>query len=213
MILVLACSASVNAQIPSADDDDVRSWNELHLEIPLNDKLLLLLQGTARFDRNISRFGEGRLAGGIAWNLNKALTVSPLYQYIEVRNSAGRFTTEHRYNLKGTYKFPFKKIGLSHGSHYEYRVRSSGNQWRYRPSITIEKALPEKFLGKTKVYVTEEPFYVSTTRKFSRNRLSFGISKTFNERFTLDLYYLRQDDSRSQPGLLHVLGTKWKIRL
>ncbi len=79
--------------------------------------------------------------------------------------------------------------------------------------MTFEKALPRSFLRKAKVFVTEEPFYVSTTKKFSRNRFSIGISKTFNPHLTLDVYYLRQQDGYSHPGDLNVLGTAWKVHL
>jgi hypothetical protein len=202
---------SVVAQ--SADDNDNQSWNDLQVTIPVNNRVDVLLLGTARLGDDLQHFVEGRVGAGIAVKLNKAISISPTYQHIETRAANGSFKTEHRYSLRGSYKFPCKKFGLTHKSTYEYRVRAAGNSWRYRPALTFEKALPESFLKKAKLFITEEPFYVSTTKKFSRNRFSVGVSKTLNSHLTLDVYYLRQQDGHSHPGDLNVLGTTWKVHL
>ena len=213
MFIAATLSGSIAAQTTQIDDEDVQSWNDIQFTIPLNKKVDLSLQTTVRFGKNLSRFNEGRVGGGFVFKLSKAVSFSPTYTYIEARNTAGLFRPEHRYSFRGTFKFPTKGFGLSHRSIYEYRVRPSGNSWRYRPSLTFEKDLPEKFIGKAKFFVTEEPFYISTTRKFSRNRFSLGISKPINKHLTLDVYYLRQNDGYSHPGDLNVLGTTWKIHL
>lgn len=197
----------------TADDEDLQSWNDVQLTIPVNKKIDVVLQTTFRFGQNISLLAEARVGAGPVFKINKSISFSPSYTYIETRNSAGIFHNEHRYSLRGTFKFPIKSFGISHRSIYEYRVRSSGNTWRYRPSLTFEKALPEKFLSKAKIFITEEPFYVSTTRKFSKNRISLGVSKVINKILTLDVYYLRQNDGYSHPGDLNVLGTSWKFHL
>lgn len=212
-LLLAALFASAAAQSGQPDDEDFQSWNDLQITAALNKKVDLLLQATFRIGQNITRLSEVRGGGGLAFKLGKAFSFSPTYLHIETKNAAGVFHTEHRYSLRGTYKFPFKKFSLSHRSIYEYRVRSSGNTWRYRPSLTFEKPLPESFIPKARFFVTEEAFYVSTTGKFSRNRFSLGVSKTINHHLTLDLYYLRQNDGHSHPGDLNVLGTTWKIHL
>lgn len=207
-LLMAACAVVSMGQ--ASDDEDLQSWNDLQIAITLGKKVDLLLLGTARFSNNITKFSEGRIGSGINWKATKALSVSPTYQYIETRNLAGQFHTEHRISFRGTYKFPIKRFGLSHRSIYEYRIRASGNTWRYRPSLTFEKALPETFIKGSKIFITEEPFYVSTTRKFSRNRFSIGINKTLTKHLGLDIYYLRQNDGFSHPGDLNVIGTTWK---
>ena len=211
LVLGVAFASSATAQ--SHDDEDLQSWNDIQLAIPVNRKIDVVFQTTFRFGQNISRLAEARVGGGAVFKISKSVSFSPSYTYIEARNTAGVFHHEHRYSLRGTYKFPTKKFGLSHRSIYEYRVRSSGNTWRYRPSLTFEKDLPEKFLSKAKFFITEEPFYISTTGRFSRNRISLGISKVINKHLTLDVYYLRQNDGFSHPGDLNVLGTSWKFHL
>ena len=209
----VALSASVSAQTTPPDDEDVQSWNDLQVTVPITKKIDFVIMGTVRFGKDVSRITEARAGAGVVWKVNKAFSVSPSYLYIEARNTAGIFRTEHRYSLRGAYKFPIKRFGLSHRSMYEYRVRGTGNSWRYRPSLTFEKVIPENIIPKAKLFITEEVFYVSTHKKFTRNRLSVGISKTLNQHLTLDLFYMRQNDGNSQPGDLNVIGTTWKIHL
>jgi hypothetical protein len=212
LTIITGLFVSAVAQTPQ-DHDDNQSWNDLQISIPIAEKVDLLVLGTVRFGGNFTNFIEGRAGGGVSVKLSKRFSISPTYQHIETRAANGTFRTEHRYSMRGSYKFPFKRFGLSHKSTYEYRVRSSGNSWRYRPAVTFEKALPKSFLPKAKFFITEDPFYISTTRRFSRNRLSLGVSKTLSKHFTLNVYYLRQDDNTSVPGNLNVLGTTWKVNL
>lgn len=212
LIILLWVSISVSGQTPSlVAQDDIQSWNDVQLTVPMSKKLDFWTTVTMRFGKNISRLNDGRYAIGVIFKPTKNLTFQPFYWGINARNSRSQFRIEHRLNLRIGYKFPIKKFGLSHRSWVEYRMRGVGNSWRYRPSLTFEKDI--KFIPKTKFYVTEEPFYDSSLKKFSRNRFTVGITKTLTKLFSLDLYYMRQNDGFSRPGDLHVVGTSWKIKL
>ncbi|MEO6051024.1 MAG: DUF2490 domain-containing protein [Pyrinomonadaceae bacterium] len=215
MFLIIGFAAfAISAQITAiADDDDIQNWNDVNLTVVVNKKIDLYFPLTLRFDKNISRVNQERAGAGIVFKPTKSIAVTPFYSYIRSRNSAGRFRIENRFHLRFVYRFQFKKFGLSHRSQYEYRFRPTGNLWRYRPSITLEKELPKDIASGLKVFITEEPFYESASRRFSRNRLSFGINKALTKKLSLDIYYLRQDDNFSHPGLVHVIGTAWKIKL
>lgn len=197
----------------NGDDEDTQSWNDLQITISLNNKVDALLLATVRFDQNLSRLSEGRAGFGFAFKPHKAFSISPTYQYIESKNQAGVFRTEHRYSLRGTYKYPIKGFGLAHRSTYEYRQRNSGNSWRYRAALTFEKNLPDSFIPRSKIFVTDEVFYVSTTGRFSRNRFTIGLSKIVDSHFTFEAYYLRQNDGFSHPGDLNIIGTNLKVSL
>lgn len=210
LVLVFVLTASVFAQ---QDDDDVQSWNDVQITIPISKKVDLTLVTTARIGQNLSRLNEARIAPGFVFKPTKAFSIAPSYTAIVSRNSAGQFRDEHRFSVRGTYKFPTKPIGVSHRSTYEYRVRTSGNSWRYRAAIVLERDLPKKFLADSKIFAIEEVFYVSTTKRFSRNRFSIGISKKLDKRLTLDVYYLRQNDGRTFQGDVNVIGATWRINL
>ncbi len=213
-LIAMTAQAAV-AQTPTptpVDDDDIQSWNDLSVTVPLNKKVDLYIPVTFRFDKNVTTLHEGRVGGGFIFKPNKSVSIAPAYLFIQTRNSAGVFKREDRLSLGVTYRFPTRSFGLAHRSLIEYRHRASGNTWRYRPSVTVDKHLPDRWVKGLKVYVTEEPFYDSASGRFSRNRLSLGVNKTLTKKLSVDLYYLRQDDNFSHPAVSHVLGTGWKIK-
>lgn len=195
------------------DEEDFQSWNDVQLTVPLDKQFDFYTSVTMRFGKNASRLQDGRYAIGFNWKPTKSLTFTPFYWYIRARNSTGRFRTEHRLNLRATYRFPFKKFGLSHRSTFEYRLRQPLNSWRYRPSLTFEKEVPKKIISAAKFYLTEEIFYDSLLKEFSRNRFTIGMTKTLTKKLSVDLYYMRQNDGFSRPGDLNVVGTSWKVKL
>lgn len=212
-VLLFFCALSVSAQAAAADEEDFQSWNDLQLTVALSKQFDFFTQVTGRFGKNVTRLNDGRFAVGYVWKPHKSLSFSPFYWHIRARNAAGRFRTEHRLNLRAVYRFPFKKFGLQHRSWFEYRLRRPLNSWRYRPSLTFEKDVPKKFIPAAKFFVTEEIFYDSLLKKFSRNRFTVGITKTLTKKLSLDVYYMRQNDGFSRPGDLNVIGTSWKVRL
>jgi len=195
-----------------ADEDDNQSWNDVQLTVPMTKEFDFYLAGTFRFGKDVTRLNDRRIAVGFVYKLNKSVSFQPFYWNIEARNANGRFRTEHRLNLRVVYRFPFKKFGLSHRSWFEYRLRRPLNSFRYRPSLTFEKDIP-KIIPKSKLFITEEIFYDSLLKKFSRNRLSVGITRTLTKNLSLDVFYLRQNDGFSRPGDLNVIGTSFKIKL
>lgn len=195
------------------DDEDIQSWNDLQLTVPMSKKFDFYTAVTMHFGKNVTRLNDGRFAIGFIYKLNKSWTIQPFYWFINARNSRGQFRHEDRLNLRVGYRFPFKKFGLSHRSTFKYRLRSPENFFRYRPSLTFDRDIPKKIIPKAKFYVTEEVFYDSLLNKFSRNRFTVGITKTLTPKLSLELYYMRQNDGFSRPGDLNVIGTSFKIKL
>jgi hypothetical protein len=213
-ITILVCFGAffVNAQT-EIDDEDVQSWNDLQLTTQISKKFDFYTGLTMRFGKNVKRFTEGRYAVGIIYKLSKDWNIHPFYLYINARNTRGIFRHEDRLNLRVGYHFPFKKFGLTHRSLFEYRLRQPQNSFRYRPSLTLDKDIPKNLISHSKIYLTEEIFYDSILKKFSRNRVTVGITKTLSKKLSLDLYYMRQNDGFAHPGDLSVVGTNFKIKL
>lgn len=193
------------------DDDDFQSWNDLQLTVAMAKKVDLFTQLTGRFGNNISQFSDGRFAFGFVLKPTKSLSITPFYWYIRARNASGALRTENELNLRGVYRFPTKGFGLSHRSQYEYRMRSPQNSWRYRAMLTVDKDIPKKILPKAKLFVADEVFYDSLIKKFNRNRIMLGITKTLSKKLSVDVYYMHQNDGYAHPGDLNVIWTSWKV--
>ena len=209
LTFIALCLISADAQ--TFDEDDNQSWNDVQVTVPINEQFDFTLTGTFRFGNNIRWLNDRRVAVGVVYKPNKSWSFQPFYWNIVARNASGRFLMEHRLNLRATYRFPFKKLGISHRSWVERRLRKPRNSWRYRPSLTFEKDIG-KIIPDARVFVTEEIFYDSLLKRFSRNRFSVGVNKTLTKNLSLDVFYLRQNDGFSRPGDLNVIGTNWKIK-
>jgi hypothetical protein len=214
LVLTLICSGVLfaNAQLIT-DDEDIQSWNDVQLTVPISKQFDFYTALTLRFGKNITRLNDGRYAVGIVYKPNKSWSFQPFYWFIDARNSRSQFKAEHRLNLRVGYRFPVKSFGLSHRSSFEYRRREPRNSFRYRPSLTFDKDIPNNIIPKAKFYVTDEVFYDSILNKFSRNRFTVGITRTLTKKLSLDIYYMRQNDGYTHPGDLSVIGTSWKIKL
>ena len=212
LLLVCSCCGFAAAQALEGREDN-QSWNDVQLTVPMSKYVDFYTAITARFGKNVTRVNDSRFGIGFIFKPNKYWTIQPYYLNIEMRNSRGRFREENRLNLRVGFRFPFKSFGLTHRSLFEYRMRRPQNSWRYRPSLTFDKDLPKNFIPKAKFFVTEEVFYESLLKEFSRNRFTVGITKTLTKKLTLDVYYMRQNDGFSRPGDLNVIGTTWRVRL
>lgn len=213
LVLALTGFGFLFADAQTSGDEDIQSWNDVQLTVPMTKHFDFFLQTTARFGNNITKVSDSRLAVGYVWKPYKSFSVTPFYWNISARNASGRFRDEHQLNLRGVYRFPLKTIGLSHRSQYEYRIRRPQNSWRYRAMLTVEKDILQKFISKAKFFVSEEVFYDSLIEKFNRNRVSVGITKTLTKHLSVDIYYMRQNDGYAHPGDLNVVWTAWKIKL
>lgn len=210
VIILSAVFANAQALVDKADN---QSWNDFQLTVPMTKQIDFYTSLTERFGKNLTRVNDERFAVGFVYKPDKAWSFMPFYWNIRMRNSRSQFRTEHRLSFRIGYRFPFKAFGLSHRSTFEYRLRRPLNSWRYRPSLTFEKDIAKNIIPKAKFYITEEVFYDSLLKKFSRNRFTLGITKTLTKQLSLDVYYMRQNDGFSRPGNLNVIGTSWKVRL
>jgi hypothetical protein len=212
MAILLYISGLVSAQtrVPKAD---TQSWNDVQLTIPLSKKVDFLIQGTLRIGGNLSKAVDERWGFGFNYKLNKYVTLSELYFHREARPPNGRHEVEERLTLGATLSKPLGKFTLSDRNFFERRWRQPQvDAWRYRNRINLEHPF---MIKKTKFtwFVSDEVFYDWALHDWIRNRFAVGARHTFNKHFTGDLYYMRQNDGRSRPGDVNVIGTVMRFRL
>jgi len=195
------------------DDEDIQSWNDIQLTVPMNKAFDFYTAITMRFGKNVTRLNDGRYAIGFAWKPTKTLSIMPFYWNIQARNQRSQFKQEHRLAVRITYRFPFKSFGLTNRSQFEKRMRPPANSWRYRSMFTFEKNLPKTLIPAAKFFIADEFFYDSATGKWSRNRFSAGISKTLSKKLSVDVSYMRQNDGYSHPGDLNTIWAAWRVKL
>jgi hypothetical protein len=203
-------SAQTPTRVPKAD---TQSWNDIQLAIPINKKVDFTIQGTVRIGGNLTTPVDERWGFGGAFKLHKYLTFTPFYLHREARPPNGRPEREERLTLGATLRFPVGKFTLTERNWFEHRWRAPQvNAWRYRNAVLIEH--PFK-IGKTKFTfaIGDEVFYDWSLHGWVRNRFAAGASHVFNKHLTLYVYGMRQNDGRSRPGDINIIGTQWRFRL
>ncbi|MBK9152698.1 MAG: DUF2490 domain-containing protein [Chloracidobacterium sp.] len=205
------CIGPILGQV--TNEPEVQSWNDLQVSVPITKSLDLITMATVQFGQRLTNVDNVRYSVGVRKDFSDNISVLPFVTFISDRNVLGRFRYEYRYSLMAQVKNEFRGFGIAHRSRFEYRFRPGRNTWRYRPSIIIEKNLPEKLVKGMKVYVIEEPFYDSASGRFSRNRISAGFNKALSRKLSFDVYYLYQGDNFSRSSSTKVIGTAMKVTL
>jgi Protein of unknown function (DUF2490) len=209
-VMFFVAASNTSAQTPQTDN---QQWTDVQLTVPVTSKVDFNILGTLRLGRDISHPVDERIGAGFTFRVGKYVTVAPHYLHIGMQPVAGRRVWENRLTLPITLRFGVDKFRLSDRNQIERRLRNSGTKsTRYRNRFQVEHPIGPDKLGLFLV-VADEVFYDSTFDRWVRNRFTAGASKVFNKHFTQDFYYLRQNDSFSSPGDLHVIGMALRFRL
>ena len=204
-------SAAAQAR-PLPPEEDTQLWQDLQVAVALSKEVDLDTYATLRVGRDITHLVDRRVGVGFAFKVGKYLTLRPWYLNIVTRPAEGRKTNENRLSLAATLRFPLGKYVLADRNLFERRLRFPLNSTRYRNHLQIEHPvkLGDLQLG---LFASDEVFYDWSVDDWVRNRFAAGVSRKFNNHFTGELYYMRQNDGRSRPGDLHVIGVTYRVRL
>jgi len=210
---ILVYVSHAGAQTSRVPETDNQSWNDVQITIPLDKRTEFVFQGTLRLVNNMTDPGDQRL--GIRFNrtIEKHVTLQLLLFHRDAKPPNGRPEHEDRLTFGADLRFPIQKFTFTSRNWFERRWRDPQvDAWRYRNRLQLEH--PFK-IGKTKFswQLSDEPFYDWSLHVWPRNRMSAGISHTFNKHLTLDLSYTRQNDSHTRPGDLNIIWSVWRVKL
>ena len=211
MMLFVSASAA-NAQTKPAVTEDTQIWSDVQIFFALNRKTDVFATGTFRLGRNLTHPIDERIGGGFVFKPNKFFAVSPAYLHLAQQPLKNIKRYENRLNLAVTLFYPFEKYLLSDRNQVERRFLSRRpDTWRYRNRLQIERTFN---LGKLNFngYLSDEVFYDSGSKGWTRNRFLAGFTHKFSPRYALDVYSGRQNDGRTKPGNWNIIGATLKIR-
>jgi Protein of unknown function (DUF2490) len=219
VLLVLSyCVPHTQAQTPLPPREDRQFWSEAQIIKPLTDDKDLIIIGVLRFGREFQRPVDERIGGGVAFKLNRYLTLMPTYLYVDQQPFEGRRTSEHRLVFNLTGKIGLGKLTFTDRNLLERRVRHGTPDFTvYRNRLQIDH--PARFgTFEFKPFLAGE-IWCSTQsgtqgrQGWFRTRISPGIIKQFSKRFSAEFFYLYQRDSINRPGNIHAIGTVLRIYL
>lgn len=215
-LLIVCCQIFFALPVfAQSDDDDEERDNqfrtEVEVSVPLYKGLNLFFGGDLRLGKfEETRFVRGDVGFFYEQKINKFIDIEPGYRHRTLVEFNGKRESENILFVNGKIKFDIKKFEISQNNLVEFRFRDSGLQQRYRPRLKV--AHPVK-VGKSEieVWASDEVYYEWADDAWTRNRFRVGFTKKMGERASYDLYYLRQNDSFSKPGDLHVFGISFEI--
>src|ERR1700738_2764940 len=210
-LIIMAGSAAAQAAKPPRKD--LQFWNDTQLAVPLSKKVDFVIQGTVRIGDNLTKPVDGRWGVGWVFRPNKYLSFNPFYFHREAKPPHGNNEVEERLTLGATVRFPVGKFTLIERNWFERRWREPQvDAWRYRIRGQIEHSFK---LSKTKFtgFVSDEVFYDWSLHDWVRNRFAVGANHVFNKHVNLDLYLMRQNDGRTRPGDITILGSNLRFRM
>lgn len=211
LFIIFLLSFTVLAQ--NAPTEDTQIWTDIQLTYPINKKTDAFLTGTFRLGRNLTNAIDERAGFGFNFKPNKFITFTPAYLYIARQPLRNSKTFESRLNLAVTFSYPIGKYTISDRNQFERRfLNSRPNTWRYRNRLQIERNFAARKF-KYSLYASNEIFYDSGAKDWTRNRFLVGFSHKISPKFTIDLYGGRQNDGRIRPGNWNIIAVTLRVRL
>lgn len=218
--LTLAFSSGARAQ---QDPETVKQfWPEVDIYVPLNEKFRLYFLFATTKAEETKENTEGQVGAHIDYHLNGKVSLRTGYRYGFSLGGSDPFK-EHRIVFEQTLRQPLPlDVLLSDRNRQELRWVNGEFSARYRNRVTLEREF--KVLNRPLTpYGSAEAFYDSRFKTWNRNRFAVGAQIAFKrgvplislihpkKQFVLDVYVMRQNDSRSQPRHVNAAGLALNI--
>jgi hypothetical protein len=218
--LVFALNIDIRAQQKTGSSNEL--WPEIDVYVPLNEKVRLFYLFTITKSEETRNNLEGQFGAHVDYTVNKRFVLRVGYRYGFSLTEEDPFK-EHRPLVEETLRQPLPlKILLSDRNREEFRFVNGDFSFRYRNRLMLEREflLPKRSLTP---YGSIEVYHDSRFKVWNRNRLTVGLQVQLRKAFPLlslvlprkqvilDIYYTKQNDSRSQPNHIHAVGSALAI--
>ena len=198
-------------------------WPEIDVYITVKQRVRLYLTGTVSKSvedgelRNAQGY-EGQIGVHVDYIPNKHVILRTGYRYGTSVGSNSEPFKEHRLLTEQTLRqlLPGDLL-LSDRNREDFRFVNGDFSFRYRNRVTLEREV-HLFKGRTITpYVSGEIFYDTRYNTWNRNRFAVGVQQSLlrgplrkmllpKRQVTVDLYYMRQNDSRSDTQHVNAIG-------
>jgi len=221
IFLVIVFRVTVLAQESETRDE---LWPELDIYVPLNEKFRLFFLATVTKARETRDSFEGQVGVHVDYFWSDHLTFRAGYRFNHSLGDNDAPFREHRLITEQSFRRKTKwSLQLIDRNRQDWRWVNGDFSFRYRNRITAEKEF--RLWGRPVTpYGSAEVFYDSRFSTFNRYRFATGVQYTFkkltsHERLlvllrkerVLEVYYLRQEDTRSEPKHLNAIGITFAI--
>lgn len=214
VLVIVLCPGVRGQQEPETRKE---LWSELDVYVPLDGKFRLFFLVTGNRAEETRKSFETTLGAHLDYNVNERLVLRAGYRYIFAPGEEDPFK-EHRIVAEQTFRqhLPLTML-LTDRNRQDFRVVNGNFSFRYRNRLRLEREF--RVFGRSLTpYGSVEVYYDTRFDVWNRNRLTAGAEFQLKRGFPLlrelsprkqvilDLYYTKQNDSRSQPNHIHAVG-------
>jgi hypothetical protein len=215
--ILLFASADGFAQLPS----DGQIWTSVDFVIGIKkekdkkgkefDRIALNLTGIDRFGDSFSRPVDQRLGMFLDFRVNKFLTITPGYLYQKASPLKTGQNYESRLSIAANLNRRWKDWNFKTRQQIEHKFRNGrqDNQ-NYRPLFQINYFVKRKKKDLLSPFVSNEGYYDTLAKTWSRNEFRAGASRALNKRLSADFFYIRVD---TRPVNVNGFGIGLKVKL
>jgi hypothetical protein len=220
LFLIAFSSQAIRAQEPTTHKE---FWPEIDVFIHLKPKVRLFFLGTVSKSvedgelRNAQAY-EAQIGAHLDYIPNEHVILRTGYRYGSAVGSNSDPFREHRFLTEQTLRKMLPgDLLLSDRNREDFRFVNGDFSFRYRNRVTVEREF--LLIGKRTItpYVSGEIFYDTRYDVWNRNRYAVGVQTSLRRgalmkmllpkrQIILDLYYMRQNDSRSDTPHVNALG-------
>lgn len=218
LLVPLFLCAAVHGQETAETRKEI--WPEVDFFFPLNERFRLVVAAGSEKAAETRDGLEGQAGVYVDCFFRERITLRAGYRHGFALGENDPFS-EHRVVLDQTFhKTLTRAFVFSDRNRQELRWINGDFSLRFRNRAKLEKTFAagrRSFVP----YGSGELFYDSRFNTFNRFRLAVGTELVFAKRETwlmnirrqhvLDVYYLWQTDSRSQPKRLHAIGVTFEV--
>ena len=220
LLLVALSGQAAQAQEPATRKE---FWPEIDVYIHLKPKVRLFFLGTVSKsvedgDVRHSQAYEAQIGAHIDYIPNEHVILRTGYRYGSAVGSNSDPFKEHRFLTEQTLRKMLPgDVLLSDRNRQDFRFVNGDFSFRYRNRVTVEREF-HVFRKRTLTpYVSGEIFYDTRTSAWNRNRYAVGVQTSLRRgplvkmllhkrQIILDIYFMRQNDSRSDSPHVNALG-------
>lgn len=215
----------IGTQVAKAQQSVTRNefWPEIDVYINVKPKVRLYLIGTISKSvedgeiRNAQGF-EAQFGAHIDYIPNDHIILRTGYRFGTSVGDADEPYKEHRLLTEQTLrKLLPGDLLLSDRNREDFRFVNGDFSFRYRNRVSIEREVHVFKERSITPYVSAEIFYDTRSSAWNRNRLAVGFQQSLRRgplrkmllpkrQVILDLYYMRQNDSRSETQHVNAIG-------
>ncbi len=211
VVLVLVTIAAVGQNSPPRLSD-FQSWDELDISARVTDNVDVSWISQGRFSADYANPATALTGAEVAVALGSHVVVAPSYYYLAFKTTSGKSGHFEVPLFAATLRLAHGRWTLSDRSRFLGAIGGGNNSWLYLNRPRFDYQIGPRRWGAS-AFVWDEVFYFSLFDGWTRNRAAAGMKKVFNRHWATDLYYLRQDDSKTQPRVINGIGFTVEVRV